>query len=485
MTKPNILIMMTDHQRGDTVLPNHPAITPHLDQLASEGLQFNNTYCPSPHCCPSRATFFSGLYPSQHGVWNNVCNRMAINTGLNQGVRLWSEDLAQTGYQQHFIGKWHVSAEESPADRGWIEKTVTASKGTHHGMLWEQYQALAQQPAKNTRAEGEILRKGYPDTVLYGTNQRKDHVHDEYVLNETIDTLHSLQETDQPWVVFAGFIGPHDPYTVPQEFLDLYDLHDIQLPPSFNDTLEDKPRIVQRLRKQIFGQLSEREVREAIRHFYAYCTYLDDCFGQILSALDETGQADNTLVLYLSDHGDYCGDHGLFAKGIPCYRGAYHVPTVMRWRSGIVNHGRSEDAFVSLADFAPTFLDLAGVRSDRSFAGQSLVPFLQDQTPQSWRSAIFTQCNGVEQYYTQRSVMTKEWKYIFNGFDQDELYHLSEDPHEMHNLADDPAYDEVIRELCRQLWQFAYQNDDALINPYITVGLAPYGPAEAFRKDNN
>ena len=116
--RPNILIVMTDHQRGDTVLPEHPAITPNLDRFALQGITFTETYCPSPHCCPSRATFFSGLYPSRHGVWNNVCNDQALSRGLNAEVCLWSEDLADAGYSMHFSGKWHVSVEESPADRG-------------------------------------------------------------------------------------------------------------------------------------------------------------------------------------------------------------------------------------------------------------------------------------------------------------------------------------------------------------------------------
>ena len=112
MQPPNILIMMTDHQRGDTVLPGHPAITPNIDQLAAEGVTFTEAFCPSPHCCPSRATFFTGLYPSRHGVWNNICNDQALSRGLKDGVQLWSEDLAAAGYQLHFSGKWHVSVEE-------------------------------------------------------------------------------------------------------------------------------------------------------------------------------------------------------------------------------------------------------------------------------------------------------------------------------------------------------------------------------------
>jgi arylsulfatase A-like enzyme len=110
-----------------------------------------------------------------------------------------------------------------------------------------------------------------------------------------------------------------------------------------------------------------------------------------------------------------------------------------------------------------------------------LLPFLQDRSPDAWRDEMHTQCNGVELYYTQRSVMTRDFKYVFNGFDRDELYDLRADPNEMHNSADDPTYEAVKREMCGRMWRFAYREDDSAINPYITVGLAPYGPAEAFR----
>ncbi|MBN2391454.1 MAG: sulfatase-like hydrolase/transferase [Anaerolineae bacterium] len=479
MPQPNILIVMTDHQRADTVLPEHPAITPNVARLAEDGVTFTNTYCPSPHCCPSRATFFSGLYPSRHGVWNNICNRQALSTGLTPGVRLWSEDLAEAGYDLHFSGKWHVSVEESPKDRGWTEHFVSGAKGDYHGARWEHYRELAAQPDPTTRGEGEILRPGYGTYRLYRSANPGQH--DELATQHALDLLPQLAHRSDPWGLFVGLIGPHDPYVVPQKYLDMYDLNNVPLPFSYGDELADKPRIYQRMREMRFGQLSPREVREGIRHFWAYCTYLDDLFGQILAALDATGQAENTLVLYVADHGDYCGEHGMFAKGIPCFRGAYHVPAVIRWPTGVRNPGRRVDDFVSLADFAPTFIELAGLHVDRHFAGASLLPFLQDETPAAWRDAIHTQCNGVELYYTQRSVMTRDYKYVFNGFDQDELYDLHVDPHEMRNVSDDPTYAEVKRELCGRMWRFAYEEDDTAINPYITVGLAPYGPAEAFR----
>jgi arylsulfatase A-like enzyme len=481
MTKPNILIFMTDHQRADTAYPDHPSITPNLDRLVREGVSFTNTYCPSPHCCPARATFFSGLYPSRHGVWNNICNRQALSHGLNPGVRLWSEDLVEAGYEQHFSGKWHVSIDEGPCERGWIEHLVSAGKGTLHGVTWDRYRQIAEEPDATVRGEGEILRPGYGTYRLYGTGERKDD-HDQRVVQEGLQLIPQLSQSHNPWTLYLGLSGPHDPYVVPQKYLDEVDIDDVPLPSSYEDDFSHKPGVYRKMREMRFGQLSQREVREGIRHFWAYCSYIDDMFGDVMAALEASGQTENTLVLYTSDHADYVGEHGLFAKGIPCFKGAYHIPAVIRWPAGNKNPGRSVDAFVSEADFAPTFLDAANIRPERYFTGMSLLPFLKDQKPDHWRTAIHTQCNGVELYYTQRSVMTRDYKYVFNGFDCDELYDLRVDPDELQNLVEKPEYEHLKRELCGEMWKFAYQEDDTVINPYITVSLAPYGPAEAFRR---
>lgn len=173
-------------------------------------------------------------------------------------------------------------------------------------------------------------------------------------------------------------------------------------------------------------------------------------------------------------------EHGLWCKGLPCFKGAYHIPLAMRWPKGLVQPGRVEESFVNLADFAPTFLELAGIYTKREFAGNSLVPFIKNQKPQTWRDAIFTQSNGNELYGIQRSVMTKEWKFTYNGFDYEELYDLFQDPKECRNLFGDPAYDQVVKDLSKRIWTFSRSVDDVCINPYIMVGLAPYGPGIAY-----
>jgi len=485
-TLPNILIFMTDQQRGDSVLPHSQALMPNLDRFRQEGITFSQTFCPSPHCCPSRATFLSGLYPSQHGVWNNVNVGNTLSPGLYDGVRLWSEDFAEAGYRMYYTGKWHVSNVEGPQDRGWTGGRPTANprKAFPPGACnpkpnpyeWKRYDAIDSKWNPAERAEAEILRPGYGTYTHYG--EKENPFNDQTVVDNALESIRGMEKSDQPWCQFVGTLGPHDPYVPPARFVDMYDLADIELPNSFEDRMADKPGLYRRTRDR-FDQLSETEHREAIRHYLAFCSYEDDLFGQILRGLDERGEADNTLVLFVSDHGDYMAEHGLWCKGLPCFRGAYHVPAVVRWPRGIANPGRDVDAFVSLADFTPTFLEMAGVTADREFVGSSLIPFFRNGTPTQWRDALFTQSNGNELYGIQRSVMTRDWKYVYNGFDYDELYDLRNDPDEVRNLARQPGTDGTVLELSERLWRFARETDDVCINSYIMVGLAPYGPGVA------
>jgi arylsulfatase A-like enzyme len=284
----------------------------------------------------------------------------------------------------------------------------------------------------------------------------------------------------------------------------MYDLGHIELPTSFRDTLNDKPRVYQRQRYQMWSQLSDTETRDCLRHYYAMCTMQDEMFGELLAALDATGQRENTIVIYVSDHGDYGAAHGLWMKGVPSFREAYHIPAIISWPK--VQHlpGRVIDAFVDQVDWAPTVLDACGVTPRVELSGASLLPWLRGETPAGWRTATCTQMNGVELYYTQRIVMTHDWKYVYNGFDYDELYDLRHDPHEMVNLAFPdlkrtqaavlageglsresplpwpPLEGEaqvVRRTLLETMWTFAAEHADTIFNPYGTVALAPIGPS--------
>lgn len=477
MNSPNVLIFMTDQQRADSVTGIH-CLTPNLDKFREKSITFSNTFCTSPHCCPSRASFMSGLYPSQHGVWHNVNVANAISRGLNDGIRLWSEDFADAGYDMAFSGKWHVSANEGPNDRGWrvYPETATNNSFNTSERVWENYKQRGYTESTNRKA-GEIIRNGWSEYTHYG--ERENPFNDNNVVDTALEIINNRGKSDKPWCQYVGTLGPHDPYKVPLRFLDLYDINDIKLPPSYYDKLEDRPNLYRRTR-EVFDQLSDDEHREAIRHYLAFCSYEDYLFGKVIDALTKNGQLDNTIIIYTSDHGDYSAEHGLWCKGLPCFQGAYKVPLLVSWNKGVKNPGRMVDEYISLADFAPTLLEVAGIKAERDFFGKSLTPFFRDKKVTDWRDTVYTQSNGNEQYGIQRSVMTNKWKYVYNGFDYDELYDLENDPNEMLNVNNVPENKDVIKAMCKRMWKLAYKSKDNCINPYIMVGFAPYGPGVAF-----
>ncbi len=509
--RPNVLIFMTDQQQADTVHPDHPCRMPNAARLAEQGVLFNSLYTPTAHCCPSRASFMTGLYPSVHGVRNNVANPVALQHGLNPGIRTFSEDLRAAGYRMAYAGKWHVSNEEDPSDRGWDQLLITCGKGSTHHRHIHQWQQTPRSEEDRPRGRGEIIRPGWMHYRLYGTRpddgpKGYENNHDYKVVQSAIEALPDLAAGDAPWMLYVGPSGPHDPFIIPEKFARMYDPADVELPENFADTLEDKPHIYQRMRHMYWGQLTEDEVRESIAHYWGYCTMLDCMFGELLAALDATGQADNTMVFYLSDHGDYAGAHGLYCKGVPAFREAYNIPCTVRWPAGIVNPGREESSFLSHVDFAPTFLQLAGCDVPDDLAGRSFLPFLRNEQPADWPAQVFSQFDGVELYYSQRTIRTKKWRFVYNGFDYDELYDLENDPHEMINLAAPcrhpqpllhtgensttntfrpwphlpPDLETVRHELMQRIWRFNRDQQDMLFNPYATVAMAPFGPADAF-----
>ncbi len=489
--KPNIIVFMTDHQRGDTMMRHSKAITPNIDRFREQAVTFNNAYCPSPHCCPSRATFFTGTYPSEHGVWNNVNVSNALSRGLFEDVDVFSNKLKSVGYNLYFSGKWHVSAEQGPGEFGFepiFHNTQVYKKYSNKVDIneWKLYTEGKHNvdTGKEERTEGRIIREGYEEYIQYGVDEKP--YSDLEVVEAVVEKLDNVDK-EQPFFIFAGTVGPHDPYKAPQKFIDLYDINDIELPPNYDDNLLDKPHLYQRT-KDRYGQLTDYEHRESIRHFYAFCSYEDYLFGKILDKVEMEGLIDNTLIVYVSDHGDYVGSHGLWAKGLPCFKEAYNVCSMIG--GGLVkDKNRIDERFISLADYAPTFLELAGVEHNIFTMGKSLVPFIKNLTVDNWREEMYTQSNGNEIYGIQRSVFNKKWKYVFNTFDFDELYDLENDPGELINLLhgvrniNESKYSRLVKEMCKKMWNFAYENKDACVNSYIMTALAPFGPGIIFNEE--
>ncbi|MGL1894472.1 MAG: sulfatase-like hydrolase/transferase [Spirochaetaceae bacterium] len=507
--RPNILIFMTDQQRGDS-LTNPLIPTPHLDKFRQEGITFTDAYCPSPHCCPSRASFFTGLYPTRHGVWNNVDVANALSRTTKDSVGFFTDILCKDGYRMDYNGKWHVSSQFGPEEIGWNVGSVKGNQAKFKSdgkpftmeemeiekhRNWQKYSKCKIDNKDDSRKSGDIIRTGYPRYTHYGVNGNP--FQDVDVTTEAVDTILNRKKSDNaPWIQYIGLLGPHDPYKVPQEFLDKIDTNLIELPESFNDDMKDKPGFYRRI-QDIYSRLPREEHIKSLHHYYAFCSFVDAQFGRILDAINITGEADNTIILFVSDHGDYAAEHGLWTKGLAPFKGAYHIPAVISWPNGIKNPGREIDEMISLVDFAPTFLEAVnshksnphgkipteeGLSEQIPFAGKSLVPFLKEENV-TWREELYTQSNGNELYGIQRVVFDKKYKFVFNGFDYDELYDLQKDPHEMKNLISggkNGDYEAVVKEYYIKMWQFARENGDQYNNPYINTAYPTFGPGIVF-----
>lgn len=479
--QPNILIYMTDQQRGDTVYPYNRAITPNVEKFAKEGVVFAQTHTVAPHCCPARASLWSGLFPSEHGVWNNVNVGNTLSRGLYDGVILFPELLQENGYKSYYSGKWHVSQYESPNDRG-FDYYSKECDDTNYEILgntrpfvseWKQYENYER---KTTRGEGEILRRGYKTYTQYKSQENQ---RDDKIIESGIDILKN--HTSSPWLQVISSNNPHDPYCIPQKYIDLYDINDINLPESFYDTMEDKPALNRKTAER-FAQLTEQEHKESIRHYLACCSYQDDKFGEVMAELKSTGEMDNTIVIYISDHGDYLAEHGLWCKGLPCFQGAYHIPMIFGG-SDLIKGGCVVNDFTSIADIAPTILDLCEIPYKHHMTGTSLIKYLQGATPDIVQDAIYTQSNGNELYGIQRSVKTNKFKYVYNGYDFDEFYDLENDPHEMKNLYNEYKDSIELKEMSKKMWAFAKKTGDVCVNPYVMVGHSAYGPGILFKDE--
>ena len=483
MNKKNIVVFMTDQQNAKTICTNSVAKTPNVDRFLKNAMNFTQAYCPAPHCCPSRATFFSGLYPAQHGIWHNVEVDSAISRELFDGVKLFPELLLENGYNTIFSGKWHVSGTEGPAQRGF--QKVLRECSTNYGRDnkgnvprfndWEKLYCKREKIDKSNeiKSDGRIIKEGYPSYYQYGIEENPFGDSDTVKLAcEEIENYKS----DKPFFMYVGTIGPHDPYYVPQEFLDMYKDVELSLPESFSDTMEDKPALYRRTREQF--SLSKEEYIESMRRYLAFVSYEDSLFGNLIDSLEKKGIMDDTVVIYLTDHGDYLGAHGLWAKGLPCFKEAYNICAVIG--GGNITTKGENDELVSLADFSATILDIAQVPNNLNMYGKSLVPFLKKEKQENWREYICTQTNGNEVYGIQRAVWDKKWKYVYNSFDYDELYDLENDPDEMINVCKKPENKAKVKEMCKKMWQFAYDTKDCATCGYIMVRMAPYGPGIIF-----
>lgn len=504
--RPNILLITSDQQRGDCYgFEGRKVKTPHLDELARFGTRFDACITPNVVCQPSRASMLTGLLPLTHGVSDN-----GIELAPRLGEAGFAGRLGKAGYRTGLIGKAHFATSHTFEATGTPECRISSARygddwyGPYMGfqhvelMLEGHNQWPPMKPPQGQHYERWYHRDGRGDerTALYrqalpplSTAVQTWHSalpvawhNSTWIGDRTVDFLE--RSAGEPFCLWASFPDPHHPFDAPEPWSRLHDPDEVDLPPHRELDLERRPwwhrtsltaqpKIVEHLKKEReeFSRVpvqTDRQLRELIANYYGMISLIDHNVGRILLKLEDLGIADNTYVIYTTDHGDWLGDHGLLLKGPMMYEGLLRVGFLLRGPRVPAGHRVADP--VSTTDLAATICDMAGVSVDDAWHSRSVLPLLDGRASRDFAYNEWdlraSRC-GVELKLrlarTQRHKLTLE---LNSG--AGELYDLVEDPHEMENRFDDPAYRAVRRELEAMI---ASRPDDA-IAPLPQVGMA-------------
>ena len=485
---PNIVIIMTDHTNSASITSESQCLTPNLDALSKDGIQFDSCYTTNAICSPARASLMTSLYPSSHGVWDvlHAHPRSWLDAPSGRFIH-FAEVLADHGYRNGYFGKWHVEQSNQLDDFGWHEFNIQDALRIDKRKISETSFNSNDGPSLDSdiRVSNEVVLKneGYPDHLLSATIEGMDNVshpafdHGLKFINDHI----SGNNTKIPFTCFISVLEPHDPYLASYDVMELYDCDQITLSPSFEDDLESKPDILKRM-NTVFGKLDQAQWKQIIASYYASITSIDKEVGRVIKFLKERNIYDDTLIVFTSDHGDMLSAHGLLTKGVGTgYEEVYNIPLILKPPN--VNTVTSiQGVKVSTVDLAPTLLAYAGIDIPKQMQGKNLKPVLDGSFNTDNLNEAYAEFFSQRYMYTQRLTWKNEWKYIFNPGGIDELYNLDDDPFELNNLADKPKYQHILKDMARHMWRKMESiGDTTLLNTgYPSLRTAPVGPLSRF-----
>jgi len=445
--QPNILWICTDQQRYDTIgaLNNQQVHTPNIDKLVKSGVAFDHTYCQSPICTPSRASFLTGMYPSSvHGCTNG-------NDYWADAAPLVTALLADAGYDCALAGKLHLAGaqgrlEPRPKNDGY--RLFHWSHGPHTD--WETGHEYSDWLSDQGHDLAEMLehRQDTPPELHQTT----------WCTDRAIDFMEADHD-GKPWLMSVNIFDPHGPFDPPHSYMDRFDADKMSGPIFRESDLEAQSKLSDIDFQNICRRPEEFNAKWIQAAYYAMIELIDDNVGRMLDTLKQTGQLDNTLVIFMSDHGEMLGDHGLLLKGCRFYEGLVRVPLIMSW-AGHLLEDTVRTSLVELTDVAPTLLDLAGVSIPERMQGQSLLPLLTDKDATDYHRD-FVRCeyyralnpNARNSFTGSYGTMFRDERYklvIYHGHMLGELFDLENDPDEFINLWDDPNMVEVKMRLMQQ-----------------------------------
>ncbi|WP_293572658.1 sulfatase-like hydrolase/transferase [Phaeobacter sp.] len=423
----NLLIIISDEHRKDAMgCMGHPIVkTPNLDSLAARGTLFLNAYTPSPMCVPTRASIACGDYVHNIGYWDSA-------TPYDGKRRSWMRHLRDQGVDVTSIGKLHFRSNQD--DNGFTRELlpmhVVGGVGWAVGLLRED------PPAYDAAAE-------LAGDVGVGPSSYTDYDLD--ITQKAVDWLQDKDRRDTPWAAFVSLVSPHYPLTCPEHYFDLYDPAEVDLPVGYGTRRRPDHRELQNIARffDYDRYFDEQKMRQAKAAYYGLTSFMDNCVGRILQALRDSGQQDNTTVLYVSDHGDMMGDQGFWTKQV-MYEQSAGVPMIAAGPG--FPAGRRVTTGTSLIDIAATAVDVSGVAGDAISAalpGVSLRDIAADRDDPD--RTIFSEYHDGGSTTGTFMVRWQTWKYVHYVGHPPQLFDLSHDPNELRDLAPDRDKDPHIQ----------------------------------------
>ncbi|MDF2713241.1 MAG: Arylsulfatase [Paenibacillus sp.] len=452
--KPNLILIMTDQQRADTIRAHGYSHmhTPNLDRLAERAISFTRSFCSGVTCVASRSALFTGMYAHNTGVYS-------FNDWSHQ--RSWVHDLADAGYHCVNIGKMHVSPRDERL--GFHERVIVENPTSRFAELgksddeWGRHLSLNKQNRPQDRhltdPDWHAKHQGVPWHL-------DEHLHSDVFIGNSALAWIQRHRPKQPVFLQIGFTGPHEPYDPLPRHYELYKNRNVPSAVWKDGELDGKPpqhlahqglhyRIKHESTIDMAGA-SDDEMTAMRRHYYAKVTTIDEKIGEIMNALEENGYLQHAIVIFTSDHGDMLGDHRLPYKWL-MYDSVVNVPLIV-WDSSTQDGARVDD-LVSLMDIGPTLLEAAGVPVPPYMEGKSLLGYTRGWPPEPERY-VFCEDNYLTMVRSSRYKLVHYTGQEENG----ELYDLQYDPHELNNLFHRSEFVAVKQELKEALLRWILQS---------------------------
>ncbi|MEZ4961230.1 MAG: sulfatase [Saprospiraceae bacterium] len=489
--RPNIIYIMADDLTTQAISAYENGIyddiapTPNMDRLAKEGMLFQNVMCTNAICGPSRAAILTGDYSHRNGYYKNEKGGQFDNTNWT-----FPQEFQKNGYQTSLFGKWHLGTEPV----GFDEYCFHASN-VQQGRYWD--------PIYNHNGQ-EVEEKGY------STNLTTD-----FALNWL-----EQRNIEKPFLMLLQYKAPHRSWEPDTKYASLWDSIEMPYPSNFNDdykgreqtagdtemTMDYLNRMDMKLTppdnlqgdekfKWLFygihpGELVQPDgmsneegkkwrYQRYIKDYLACVKSVDDNIGRVLEFLDKNGLAENTMIVLTSDQGFYLGEHGFFDKRF-IYEESLRMPFIVRYPNR-VKAGSVNNDVIANVDFAPTFLEVAGIKTDHQTQGRSFAAMLDGNTPNNWRQSIyyhyyeFPFWHHVQPHY---GIRTQDYTlaHFYYNIDKWELYDLKKDPSQMNNIIGDTAYSEVVVDLKQQLTDLQKQyGDDRTLTEFREISDRDFG----------